>query len=71
MILARAIRAGGYNREKVRASIERIKRFVGTAVIFSVSPADHNGLDIESCVMLTVQDGKFALLEKEGLTTET
>jgi branched-chain amino acid transport system substrate-binding protein len=64
MILARAIREGGYDREKVRTSIERIKGFVGTAGIFSFSPTDHNGLDIESFVMLTVKDGKFALLEK-------
>jgi branched-chain amino acid transport system substrate-binding protein len=64
MILARAIREGGYDREKVRTSIEHIKGFVGTAGIFSFSPTDHNGLDIESFVMLTVKDGKFALLEK-------
>ena len=64
MILARAIREGGYDREKVRASIEHIRGFVGTAGIFSFSPTDHNGLDIESFVMLTVKNGKFALLEK-------
>jgi branched-chain amino acid transport system substrate-binding protein len=64
MILARAIREGGYDREKVRASLEHIRGFVGTAGIFSFTPTDHNGLDIESFVMLTVKDGKFALLEK-------
>ena len=64
MILARAIREGGYDREKVRTSIEHIKGFIGTAGIFSFSPTDHNGLDIDSFVMLTVKDGKFALLEK-------
>jgi len=64
MILARAIREGGYDREKARTSIEHIKGFIGTAGIFSFSPTDHNGLDIESFVMLTVKDGKFALLEK-------
>ena len=64
MILSRAIREGGYDREKVRTSIEHIKGFVGTAGIFSFSPTDHNGLDIESFVMLTVKDGKFALLDR-------
>ncbi len=64
MILARAIREGGYDREKVRTSIEHIKGFAGTAGIFSFSPTDHNGLDIESFVMLTVKDGKFALLDR-------
>lgn len=64
MILARAIREGGYDREKVRNSIERIKGFIGTAGTFAFSPTDHNGLDIESFAMLTVKDGKFAMLEK-------
>ncbi len=64
MILARAIREGGYDREKARTSIEHIKGFVGTAGIFSFSPTDHNGLDIEAFAMLTVKDGKFALLEQ-------
>jgi branched-chain amino acid transport system substrate-binding protein len=64
MILARAIREGGYDREKVRNSIEHIKGFIGTAGTFAFSPTDHNGLDIESFAMLTVKDGKFAMLEK-------
>jgi branched-chain amino acid transport system substrate-binding protein len=64
MILARAIREGGYDREKVRNSIERIRGFIGTAGTFAFSPTDHNGLDIESFAMLTVKDGKFAMLEK-------
>jgi branched-chain amino acid transport system substrate-binding protein len=64
MILARAIREGGYDREKVRTSIEHIKGFIGTAGIFSFSPTDHNGLDIESFAMLTVKDGKFTMLEQ-------
>jgi branched-chain amino acid transport system substrate-binding protein len=64
LLLARAIREGGYDREKARTSIEHIKGFIGTAGIFSFSLTDHNGLDIESFVMLTVKDGRFALLEK-------
>jgi branched-chain amino acid transport system substrate-binding protein len=64
MILSRAVREGGYDREKVRTSIEHIRGFVGTAGTFAFSPTDHNGLDIEAFTMLTVKDGKFALLEK-------
>jgi branched-chain amino acid transport system substrate-binding protein len=63
-ILARAIREGGADREKVRASIENMKNVVGTAGVFNFSPADHNGLDIDAFAMLTVKDGKFALLQK-------
>ncbi len=64
MLLARAIREAGYDREKVRNSFENIKGFVGTAGVFNFSPADHNGLDIDSFAMLAVKDGKFVLLEK-------
>jgi branched-chain amino acid transport system substrate-binding protein len=64
MILARAIREAGLDREKVRTAIENMKGFIGTAGIFNFSPADHNGLDIEAFAMLTVKNGKFVLLEK-------
>jgi len=64
MILTRAIEKVGADREKVRTTIENMKGFVGTAGIFNLSPTDHNGLDIESFAMLTVKNGKFALLEK-------
>jgi branched-chain amino acid transport system substrate-binding protein len=52
------------DREKVRTAIENLKGFVGTAGVFTFSPSDHNGLDIDAFAMLTVKDGKFALLEK-------
>jgi branched-chain amino acid transport system substrate-binding protein len=64
MILARAMREAGYDREKVRNSIEHMKNFIGTAGIFNFSPTDHNGLDIDAFAMLTVKDGRFVLLEK-------
>ncbi len=64
MILAKAVQTAGVDREKVRTAIENLKGFVGTAGVFNLSPADHNGLDIEAFAMLTVKDGKFALLEK-------
>ena len=64
MILTKAIEKGGTDREKVRSAIENMKGFVGTAGVFNLSPADHNGLDIDAFAMLTVKDGRFALLEK-------
>jgi branched-chain amino acid transport system substrate-binding protein len=64
MILARAIREAGDNREKARNSIENMKGFIGTAGVFNFSAADHNGLNIDAFAMLTVKDGRFALLEQ-------
>ncbi len=60
MILPRAIREAGYDRDKVRTSIENMKNFIGTAGVLSFSPADHNGLTIDAFAMLTVKDGKWA-----------
>jgi branched-chain amino acid transport system substrate-binding protein len=63
MILARAVKdAGGADPEKVRAALEGTKGFVGTAGVFNLSAADHNGLAIDAFEMLTVKDGKFAVL---------
>jgi branched-chain amino acid transport system substrate-binding protein len=63
VILQKAIeKANSTDKEKVRAAIEQLKGVVGTAGIFNFSPADHNGLGIDSFVMLVVRNGKFAIL---------
>jgi branched-chain amino acid transport system substrate-binding protein len=33
--------------------------------VFSFSPEDHNGLDIDSFAMMTVKDGKFILYQEQ------
>jgi branched-chain amino acid transport system substrate-binding protein len=64
-ILEQALKAAGVaDKEKVRTTIENMKGLVGTAGIFNFTPADHNGLDLNAFEMLTVKDGKFAVLEK-------
>jgi branched-chain amino acid transport system substrate-binding protein len=64
-ILAEAVRrAGSVEPAKVRDAIENLKGFAGTAGVFNFSPTDHNGLDMSSFEMLTVKDGKFALLKE-------
>jgi branched-chain amino acid transport system substrate-binding protein len=68
MILISAINRGGADRNAIRASIENTKRFVGTSGVFSFSPADHNGLDINAFEMLTVRNGKFAIFNDTAVT---
>jgi len=60
-ILAKAIESAGNDRAKVRDAIENIQNLPGISGVFSFSPENHNGLDIESIIMLTVKDGKFVL----------
>ncbi|GBE33533.1 leucine-, isoleucine-, valine-, threonine-, and alanine-binding protein precursor [bacterium BMS3Bbin06] len=64
MILVKAIREAGTDKEKVRDAIENMKGFVGTGGIFNFSPKDHNGLGIDSFDMLTVKNGKFTILKQ-------
>jgi branched-chain amino acid transport system substrate-binding protein len=63
-ILVDAVKRSGPDREKVRAAVEGTKGLVGTAGVFTFSPTDHYGLNIEAFEMLTVKDGKFAVLDK-------
>jgi branched-chain amino acid transport system substrate-binding protein len=62
-ILIEGMKKGGADRAKVRDAIENLKGFAGIGGVFNFSPEDHNGLDINSFVMLTVKDGKFVPYE--------
>jgi branched-chain amino acid transport system substrate-binding protein len=65
LILTKAIqKANTINVEEVRSAIENLKGVVGTGGIFNFSPEDHNGLSIDAFEMLTVKNGKFAILGK-------
>ncbi|TAL34592.1 MAG: ABC transporter substrate-binding protein [Spirochaetes bacterium] len=57
-------KAGVNDREKVRDAIEQLRDIPGTSGVFSLSPQDHNGLGMNSLVILTVKDGKFVPYEK-------
>jgi branched-chain amino acid transport system substrate-binding protein len=63
-LLAKAIREGGGDRGRTRAAIENTRGFVGTAGVFNFSPTDHNGLGVDAFELLTVKDGKFAVLPR-------
>lgn len=62
-VLIAAIEKGGADRDKIRDAIEKLDGFPGTGGVFTYSPEDHNGLGIDSFVMLTVKDGKFVPYE--------
>lgn len=65
LLLSEAIKsANSADPEKVRAALENLKGIVGTAGIYNMSPADHNGLGMEAFEMLTVKDGKFTIYKK-------
>jgi branched-chain amino acid transport system substrate-binding protein len=62
-LVLRAMRRVGDNPAKIRAEIEKTKRFVGISGIFNFSPKEHNGLTKEAFVMVQVKGGKWTLLK--------
>ncbi len=63
MILAKAIETAGTDKLKVRAAIENLKGYFGTAGEFNFSAHDHSGLSIDAFTMVTVKDGRFVPLK--------
>ena len=63
-LVVEAIKAKGATRDEIRDGLEGLSGVAGTAGTFTFSPKDHNGLDLDSFVMLTVKDGKFTLYKK-------
>ncbi|HET7318859.1 MAG TPA: ABC transporter substrate-binding protein [Nitrospirota bacterium] len=65
LILTKGIeKANSTDREAVRTAIENLTDVVGTGGIFYFSPSDHNGLNVDAFELLTVKNGKFAVLGK-------
>jgi branched-chain amino acid transport system substrate-binding protein len=63
MIVADAIKKVGTDAEALRAEIEATKNYVGISGTYNISAEDHNGLDVNSMVMVQVKNGKFVLAE--------
>jgi branched-chain amino acid transport system substrate-binding protein len=56
-------RAGGTDREKVRAALEATRGFVGTTGVFNMSPTNHMGLDLSAFRMVEVKNGDWLQLK--------
>lgn len=63
MLIVGGIKAAGTEPEALRAAIEQTKNYVGISGTYTLTPEDHNGLDVDSMVMVQVRNGKFVLAE--------
>lgn len=63
-LLANAMRQVGTNPEALRGAIEQTKGYVGVSGIYNLTPEDHNGLGLDSLVMVKVEKGKWVLLSR-------
>ncbi|PNU19149.1 ABC transporter substrate-binding protein [Geothermobacter hydrogeniphilus] len=62
-IVANAMKKVGTDPEKLRAAIENTRGYVGISGTYNITPQDHNGLGVDSMVMVQVKNGKFVLAE--------
>ncbi len=61
MMVADAIKKVGTEKEPLRKEIEGTKNYIGISGIYNISPEDHNGLAVDSMVIVEVKDGKFVM----------
>jgi branched-chain amino acid transport system substrate-binding protein len=62
-IVANAMKKAGTDPKALRAAIEETKGYVGISGIYNLTPEDHNGLGVDSMVMLQVKGSKFVPAE--------
>ena len=62
-IVTNAMQKAGTDPKKLREAIEQTKGYVGVSGIYNLTPEDHNGLGVDSMVMVQVKGGKFVLAE--------
>jgi branched-chain amino acid transport system substrate-binding protein len=63
MMVTNAIRKVGTDPAALRSEIENTKNYVGISGTYNLTAEDHNGLDVDSMVMVQVKDGRFVLAE--------
>lgn len=63
IIVANAMKKAGTEPKALRAAIEQTKGYVGLSGVYNLTAEDHNGLDVDSMVMLQVKNGKFVPAE--------
>jgi len=62
-LVANAIKKAGTQPEALRKAIETTSGYVGVSGVYNLTKEDHNGLGVDSMVMVAVKDGKFTLAE--------
>jgi branched-chain amino acid transport system substrate-binding protein len=63
MMVANAIKKAGTDSEALRTAIEQTKGYIGISGIYNLTAEDHNGLGVDSMVMVQVKNGTFTMAE--------
>jgi branched-chain amino acid transport system substrate-binding protein len=62
-MVANALKKAGTDNEKLRDAIEATKGYVGVSGIYNITPEDHNGLGLDSMVIVRIEKGDWKMLE--------
>lgn len=63
MMVANAMKKKGTKATDLRSAIEQTTAYVGISGVYNITPEDHNGLDVDSMVIVQVKNGKFVMAE--------
>jgi branched-chain amino acid transport system substrate-binding protein len=63
-LIVSAVKMGNTSPEQIRNGIEQTKNLASVSGVFTMSPKDHNGLDLSSLVMVKITKGKWTMLTK-------
>lgn len=63
LLVTNAIKKSGSTPEQIRAGIEQASKLVSISGIFTMSPKDHNGLDLSAFEMVRVVKGDWSLIK--------
>lgn len=63
LLISNAIRKGGTTPSQIRGGIEQTRKLVSVSGLFTLSPKDHNGLDMSAFEMVRVVKGDWALVK--------
>ncbi|MBW4055463.1 MAG: ABC transporter substrate-binding protein [Proteobacteria bacterium] len=63
LLATSAIKKSGSTPEKIRAGIEQTKKLVSISGVFTMTPKDHNGLDLTAFEMVKIVKGDWSLIK--------
>lgn len=63
LLTTNAIKKAGSTPEQIRNGIEQAQKLVSISGVFTMSPKDHNGLDLSAFEMVKVTKGDWALVK--------
>jgi len=63
LLVTGAIKKTGASTEQIRNGIEQARKLVSVSGVFTMSPKDHNGLDLSAFEMVRIHKGDWSLLK--------